>query len=109
VLAVVRICAAAGTPSAHPCGRISDAEIASYLARGTVLVAGEAGEIVGHVQMLEADAPATWELAGRRLPTEPARRWHPAARSGVARRHLVGGPRPQGPAQLRRDVVAQSA
>jgi len=40
----------------------SDREIASCLARGTVLVAVAAAEIVGHVQMLEAGAPATWEL-----------------------------------------------
>jgi ribosomal protein S18 acetylase RimI-like enzyme len=39
-----------------------DQEIASYLARGTVLVATDGSELVGHVQIIEAVAPATWEL-----------------------------------------------
>jgi len=39
----------------------SDSEIASYLARGTVITARADGALVGHVQMIE-DAPATWEL-----------------------------------------------
>lgn len=40
----------------------SDLEIAGYVDRGTVLVASDGGEVVGHVQMIEGDAPATWEL-----------------------------------------------
>ncbi|HEU4728018.1 MAG TPA: GNAT family N-acetyltransferase [Kofleriaceae bacterium] len=40
----------------------SDQEIASYLDRGSVLVAIESGEIVGHVQILDAEVPATCEL-----------------------------------------------
>ena len=40
----------------------SDLQIASYLDRGTVLVALDAGEILGHVQMTQRDEPATWEL-----------------------------------------------
>ncbi|HEX3476302.1 MAG TPA: GNAT family N-acetyltransferase [Kofleriaceae bacterium] len=40
----------------------SDQEIASYLARGTVLVATDGSELVGHVQIIETAAPATWEL-----------------------------------------------
>jgi ribosomal protein S18 acetylase RimI-like enzyme len=40
----------------------SDQEIASYLALGSVLVAREGSELFGHVQMIEYDAPAIWEL-----------------------------------------------
>jgi len=40
----------------------SEREIASYLARGTVLAAVDRGELAGYVQMIEDEAPATWEL-----------------------------------------------
>jgi ribosomal protein S18 acetylase RimI-like enzyme len=40
----------------------SDQEIASYMFRGMVLVAIDGGELVGHAQMIEGDADATWEL-----------------------------------------------
>jgi ribosomal protein S18 acetylase RimI-like enzyme len=40
----------------------SEPAIAGYLARGTVLVATERGRHVGHVQMIQGDAPTTWEL-----------------------------------------------
>jgi ribosomal protein S18 acetylase RimI-like enzyme len=44
----------------------SDPEIASYLGRGTVLVATDGDAPVGHVQMIEppgaVDAPTAWEL-----------------------------------------------
>lgn len=44
----------------------SDQEIASYLARGTVLVATDGDALVGHVQMIEPsgpiDAAPAWEL-----------------------------------------------
>jgi ribosomal protein S18 acetylase RimI-like enzyme len=40
----------------------SDQAIAGYLTRGTVLVATRGGDLLGHVQMIADDAPATWEL-----------------------------------------------
>jgi ribosomal protein S18 acetylase RimI-like enzyme len=41
----------------------SERELAGYLDLGDVLVASELdGELVGHAQMIESDAPATWEL-----------------------------------------------
>ena len=40
----------------------SDQEIASYLARGTVLVATDGSALLGHVQIIDDVAPATSEL-----------------------------------------------
>jgi ribosomal protein S18 acetylase RimI-like enzyme len=40
----------------------SEAAIAEYLGRGAVLVAADRGELLGHAQMIQDAAPATWEL-----------------------------------------------
>jgi predicted N-acetyltransferase YhbS len=62
----------------------SEQEIESYLERGTVLVALEGGEPVGHVQMIEDEAPATWEL--KSLAVVEAHRSH-----GLGRRLVEAG------------------
>ncbi|HEX7840062.1 MAG TPA: DUF4269 domain-containing protein [Kofleriaceae bacterium] len=59
----------------------SDQEIASYLDRGTVLVATDGGDLVGHVQMIEVDAPATWELKSVAVLRFSARSSAPRTRS----------------------------
>jgi ribosomal protein S18 acetylase RimI-like enzyme len=40
----------------------SQLEVAMYMDRGTVLVARDGDALVGHAQMVEDQAPATWEL-----------------------------------------------
>ncbi|HEX8110192.1 MAG TPA: GNAT family N-acetyltransferase [Kofleriaceae bacterium] len=74
----------------------SDQAIASYLARGTVLVATDGGAPVGHVQMIEPgrgpgstpgnaiDEPATWELTS--LAVVDSHRGH-----GLGRRLVRAG------------------
>lgn len=62
----------------------SEQAIAGYLARGAVLVATDGGELVGHAQMIEDDAPATWEL--KSLAVVEAHR-----RGGLGRRLVLAG------------------
>lgn len=70
----------------------SDQEIASYLTRGTVLVATDGDALVGHVQMIEPssephrpiDAPAAWEL--KSLAVADSHRQH-----GLGRRLVEAG------------------
>jgi ribosomal protein S18 acetylase RimI-like enzyme len=86
-------------PALLPLFRIADdsePEIASYLGRGTVLVATDGGAPVGHVQMIEPssqprsqprspiDAPAAWEL--KSLAVADRHRQH-----GLGRRLVEAG------------------
>jgi ribosomal protein S18 acetylase RimI-like enzyme len=62
----------------------SELEIAGYLARGTLLVARDAEVVIGHVQLIEDLAPATWEL--KSLAVAEAHRRH-----GLGRRLVEAG------------------
>ncbi|HEY6177907.1 MAG TPA: GNAT family N-acetyltransferase [Kofleriaceae bacterium] len=62
----------------------SQREVASYLHRGTILVARDGDALVGHAQMVEAEAPATWEL--KSLAVVDAHRGH-----GLGRRLVEAG------------------
>ncbi len=80
----------------------SEQAIAGYLPRGTVLVARERGELVGHAQMIRDDAPTTWELKSLAV-VEPYRS------GGLGRRLVEAGfehARRQG---ARRVVVSTAA
>ncbi len=80
----------------------SEQAVAAYLALGTVLVATDLGELVGHAQMIPHDAPATWEL--KSLAVMEAHR-----HGGVGRRLVEAGLEHANRQGARRVVVSTAA